>query len=85
MVSWPDHPGRSGTWRDPGNDRRLQMIQQTSAFLSWALAEDRGLPSIPRQRVDQGGFGPLLRQPGGRALAAHWWYKVLTATWPGDW
>jgi hypothetical protein len=82
MVSWRDNSERSsGAWPD----RRIEMIQQTSAFLSWALAEDRGLPQIPRQRVDQGGFGPLLREPGGRALAARWWLQVLTASWPSDW
>jgi hypothetical protein len=53
------------------------MIQQTSAFLTWALAEDRGLPRIPRRRVDQGGFAPLLRQPGVRQMVDRWWTRTL--------
>jgi hypothetical protein len=58
-------------------DPRTRMIQETSAFLSWALAEDRELPRIPRKRVDEGGFNELLAVPGARVLVNRWWNGVL--------
>ncbi len=57
------------------------MIRETSLFLSWALARERGLPRIPRQPVAQGGFKRLLAQPGGRALAYRWWERALVGSW----
>ena len=59
-------------------DPRQRMIDETSAFLSWALAEDRNLPRIPRKRVDEGGFTELLAVPGARVLIGRWWNRVLT-------
>jgi hypothetical protein len=59
-------------------DPRQRMIDETSAFLNWALAEDRGLPRIPRKRVDEGGFAELLAVPGARVLIRRWWNRVLT-------
>lgn len=56
---------------------REQMIRETNAFLSWSLARDRGLPRIPRRRVDQGGFNFLARHAGARLLAIRWWMRVL--------
>lgn len=53
------------------------MIAQTSAFLTWALAEDRGLPRIPRRRVDEGGFSELLKQRAVRAMVDRWWNRTL--------
>ena len=58
-------------------EQRRRMIAEHSAFLSWALAEAHRLPRIPRRRVTQGGFGPLLRRPGARAAVGHWWRRVL--------
>ncbi|MEM6394421.1 MAG: hypothetical protein AAF797_16765 [Planctomycetota bacterium] len=54
------------------------MIHETSAFLTWALREDRDLPRIPRQRVDRGGFTALLRRSAtARAAVHHWWSRTL--------
>ncbi len=63
--------------RSRPRDLRADMIRQTSEFLTWALAADRGLPRIPRRRVDQGGFSALLRQPGVRAMVDRWWSRTL--------
>lgn len=62
---------------------RAQMIEQTSAFLSWALRQKR-VPRIPRIRTDMGGFDPIMRKPGGRELAAAWWSKALGEHLPPD-
>ncbi len=59
-------------------DARRQMIDETSAFLTWALAEDRGLPRIPRRAVRGGGFGPLvMSRPLARAVARHFWGRAF--------
>ncbi len=62
---------------DRVQDARRKMIDETSAFLTWALAEERNLPSIPRRRVDDGGFTEILLRPGGRALVTKWWSRIL--------
>lgn len=56
---------------------REKMIRETNAFLSWSLAKDRGLPRIPRRRVDEGGFSTILRHPGAMAIVRRWWARVL--------
>ena len=56
---------------------RVEMLAHTSAFLSWALAEERGLIAIPRLRVDHGGFDAIMRKPGSRRLAALWWSQAI--------
>lgn len=56
---------------------RVEMVLQTSTFLSWALKEDRDLPRIPRLRSDEGGFDRLMSQPGGRRVATMWWSQAL--------
>jgi hypothetical protein len=58
-------------------DLRLEMIAETSALLTWALARDRGLPRIPTRRMDQGGFARLMGQRPARALVERWWSNVL--------
>lgn len=58
-------------------DRRALMIAQTSAWLSWALAQGEELPRIPRRAVGQGGFDDLLQWPGARAAVRHWWMTTL--------
>lgn len=66
-------------------ETRQQMIDSTSAFLSWALRRHRRkLTYIPRRRVDQGGFSPLMREPGVRLRVDHWWKQVLEEWWPDD-
>jgi hypothetical protein len=51
------------------------MIEETSAFLTWALSRD--LPRIPTRPVEAGGFEMLTRRPDGRAMAARWWAAAL--------
>ena len=53
------------------------MIAETSAFLSWALAEGKGVPRIPRRRVDEGGFSEFMRRPLARVITGHWWRRAL--------
>lgn len=49
-----------------------------SAWLTRALAEDaHEAPRIPARRVEQGGFGALLRTARGRSWAWEWWGRVL--------
>ena len=60
-------------------DIREEMITETSAFLTWALQDDRGMPRIPSKRLDRGGFSGLLSHPGARAAVRHWWGRVLGA------
>lgn len=73
-LHWPTH---HDPFRRP-EDTRERMIRETNAFLSWSLMRDRGLPRIPRRRVDLGGFGTILRHPGAKALVNRWWAKVLS-------
>ncbi len=49
-----------------------------SAWLTRALAGDLPeSPRIPARRVEQGGFGALLRTGYGRRWATDWWRRVL--------
>ena len=59
-------------------DIRVKMIEQSNAFLTWALAEDRHLPRIPRRRVSEGGFERLMQQPGARDAVNRWWSRTLS-------
>lgn len=68
---------QSGRSSRPPRDVRLRMIAETEAFLNWALQDGRDLPRIPRRRVDAGGFEPLLRHPGARAMVLRWWQRAL--------
>lgn len=66
--------------RAPLPETRQQMIAYHSRFLSRIMGLQRrghSLPRIPRRRVDQGGFTELLRHPGARAAAAHFWKRLL--------
>ncbi len=58
-------------------ESREQMIATHNAFLEWALTEDRALPRIPTRRVDRGGFSEMMRLPGARMMAAHWWQTAI--------
>jgi hypothetical protein len=64
--------------REPLSDRR-RMIEETNAFLNWALSDDRAaaLPRIPARPVEAGGFADLMRRPFGRLVASHWWARAL--------
>lgn len=60
------------------DDRRQAMIDEHSAWLTWA--QDNKIPvKIPRRRVDEGGYSELLNLPGARAAVTHWWYRTLGA------
>ncbi|MEM9881749.1 MAG: hypothetical protein AAF800_02385 [Planctomycetota bacterium] len=61
----------------PPRDARRKAIAETSAFLTWALARDRGLPRIPRRPVAKGGFDRLLDRPVARTIVTHWWGRAL--------
>jgi hypothetical protein len=71
------HRDRSNRLRLDLIDARRVMIEETSAFLTWALQHGQDLPRIPRRRVDEGGFSLLMQQPGARAAVARWWQRVL--------
>ncbi|BAM03473.1 hypothetical protein [Phycisphaera mikurensis] len=53
------------------------MIRDTSRFLTWAMAADRGLARIPTRRSDDGGFSALMRRPAARLMASHWWHRAV--------
>jgi hypothetical protein len=53
------------------------MIDETGAWLTWALEQGIELPRIPRRSVEDGGFGSLLTRPGARAAVDRWWYMAL--------
>ena len=65
---------------DTPRDLRKEMIDETGAFLTWALSEERGLPPIPRRRVDEGGFTHILANPAARALVSRWWSRLLDSS-----
>lgn len=53
------------------------MIDETSAFLTWALEHDEQLPQIPRQEMSKGGYDKVLKRRGARAAVNHWWHKAV--------
>jgi hypothetical protein len=69
-------PVRNGTARAPLQDSRA-MIRETNAFLNWAMQHPDQVPTIPRRRVDQGGYHYILKQPGARAAVEYWWGKAI--------
>ena len=79
MPQWQGRPFRRGG-RGEIRDLRREMIEQTSAFLTWALSTDADVPRIPTRRMDKGGFTEMLRHRGARAAAERWWTRVLDAT-----
>jgi|GEM_PF-2342858 len=88
----PNPPGSSPSGGAPNGssarrdalpaDARRQMIDETSAFLTWALAKERGLPRIPRRAVGGGGFGGgfgrlVMSRPLARTVALHFWGRAF--------
>ncbi|MEX0887676.1 MAG: hypothetical protein WD009_14685 [Phycisphaeraceae bacterium] len=63
--------------RNEPEDARRHMVQETSAFLTWALRTQADVPRIPCRRIDRGGFSELLKRRGARAAVAHWWVRAL--------
>lgn len=72
FLSW-------GGGDEPLDDRKA-MIDETGAFLSWALSTDADLPRIPMRRVEDGGFEFVSHHRGARALAERWWHRILEGT-----
>lgn len=62
-------------------ETRRHMIASTNKFLSHAMRGGVRV-RIPRRRMDKGGFAPILRRRGARALVNHWWSRVLDGTLP---
>ncbi|MCC7408269.1 MAG: hypothetical protein IT442_09365 [Phycisphaeraceae bacterium] len=59
-------------------DIRLRMIQETNAFLTWAFAEERGLPRIPVQPASRGGYDRLRAlPPTARQRVDRWWDRTI--------
>ena len=58
-------------------DARRRAIAETSAFLTWAMQNDKPLPRIPRRRVDKGGFSHLLSRPNASGIISCWWAKAI--------
>jgi len=61
-------------------ETRQRMIEDTNAFIKWALENPDQVPQIPRRRADVGGYESMLKQPGARAAVNYWWYKMLRKT-----
>ena len=64
-------------WHKQIRGLRAQMVEQTNVFLSWALAGDREVVRIPRRKVNEGRFGPMINQHWARDYAVLWWSKAL--------
>lgn len=58
-------------------ETRAQMIEHHSEFLTHAMTKPHDFPTIPRIRVDEGGYDELMQRPGARAAAARWWATAL--------
>jgi hypothetical protein len=71
MIFWKPDSG------PPPQDLRLKMIADTEVFLNWALSNSGKMPRIPRQRVSEGGFSTILRNPGAKAMVGRFWHKAL--------
>ena len=61
----------------PPADQRQLMIDQTGAFLTWALENDVQLPRIPQRPVAEGGYDRIMEHPGARAATTHWWLRAI--------
>ncbi len=57
-------------------DSRDRIIEETSAWLTWAITGDIEVPRIPCRRVDRGGFDALRRLPNSRVLMDMWWHRT---------
>jgi len=67
--------------RGERRDLRRRMIQETSAFLTWALAAQAALPQIPSRPVEDGEVEAVMAHPGARMYVTCWWDAVLSAGW----
>ncbi|MDX1564692.1 MAG: hypothetical protein R3236_04755 [Phycisphaeraceae bacterium] len=65
---------REPSWYD---DRRKRMIAETSAWLTWAMRNQKAMPRIPTRPVSRGGFSKMLKNSGARAAVDHWWSKTI--------
>lgn len=63
------------------NNRHLhaeRVRRMHEAWLDRAVRQGRAHPSIPKREVRLGGFESLMRTPGGRIWAKHWWDDALS-------
>lgn len=60
-------------------DPRQRMIDETSAWLTWALRTNDRIARIPARRVSDGGFSALLGVPMAKVAFDHWWGRTLDA------
>ena len=59
-------------------DRRAWLARRIhEAWLSRAVESGRAYPQIPLRPVSEGGFGPVVATPTGRAWAEGWWSEAL--------
>ena len=59
------------------SDRRQQMIDETGAWLTWAVDHPDKVPSIRSRRVEWGGFAEMLRQSEAKAAVNYWWARTM--------
>lgn len=70
--------------KDRVREARVEMINETSAFLTWALRAHEDMPRIPARKVDDGGFNLMMKMPAFRQMVAEFWEKILGALWWED-
>lgn len=59
-------------------DRRAWLARRLhEVWLSRAVESGRAYPTIPLRAVSEGGFGPVVATPAGRAWADGWWSEAL--------
>lgn len=69
---------RSGRARMVEAGRLARLVH--SRWLTEAISRPLDVPRIPTRRVDDGGFGPMVCRPEGRARADRWWSLALDRT-----
>lgn len=59
-------------------DRRARLARRIhELWLTRAVETGRAYPHIPLRAVSEGGFGPIVATPRGRAWAEGWWHEAL--------
>ncbi len=59
-------------------DRRQEMIDETSAFITWALANPEKVPRLPVRSVHSGGFEGITQSPAARKLISGFWNRAIS-------
>lgn len=63
---------------NPPADRRQEMIDETSAFITWALANPEKVPRLPVRSVNSGGFDGITRSASANKLIAGFWNRAIS-------